>query len=83
MIDDIVFFTAGCPRSQISGKNLKKAIEQLGLNIEFESIDDPKLHEQHGVSAFPAVKINGEVKSEGAFLSVDDCKEILSQYIEK
>ncbi len=83
MIEKIEYFTAGCPRSQISGKNLKKALDQLGLEIEFESIDDPKMHEQHGVSAFPAVKINGEIKSEGPFLSVDDCKEILSDYVEK
>lgn len=83
MIEKIEYFTAGCPRSQISGKNLKKALDQLGLEIEFESIDDPKMHEQHGVSAFPAIKINGEIKSEGPFLSVDDCKEILSAYVEK
>ncbi len=83
MIEKIDYFTAGCPRSQISGKNLKKALDQLGLEIEFEPIDDPKMHEQHGVSAFPAVKINGEIKSEGPFLSVDDCKEILSAYVEK
>jgi len=83
MIEKIEYFTAGCPRSQISGKNLKKALDQLGLEIEFESIDDPKMHEQHGVSAFPAIKINGEIKSEGSFLSVDDCKEILSVYVEK
>ena len=83
MIEKIEYFTAGCPRSQISGKNLKKALDQLGLEIEFESIDDPKMHEQHGVSAFPAIKINGEIKSEGPFLSLDDCKEILSAYVEK
>ncbi len=83
MIEKIEFFTAGCPRSQISGKNLKKALQQLGVDIEFEPIDDPRIHEQHGVSAFPAIKINGEIKSEGLFLSVDDCKEILSEYIDK
>ena len=83
MIEKIEFFTAGCPRSQITGKNLKKALQQLGLEIEFEPIDDPKIHEQHGVSAFPAIKINGEIKAEGPFLSVDDCKELLAEYIEK
>lgn len=82
MINKIQFYTAGCPRSQITEKNLRKAIAQLGLEVEIESIDDPKLHEQHGVSAFPAVKIDGEIKSEGPFLSVDACREILSEYIE-
>ncbi len=83
MIEKMEFFTAGCPRSQITGKNLKKALQQLELEIDFEPIDDPKIHQQHGVSAFPAIKVNGEIKSEGPFLSVDDCKELLSEYIEK
>lgn len=81
MITSIEFFTAGCPRSQISGKNLKKALLQLGVAIDFEPIDDPKVHAEKGVSAFPAVKVNGELKSQGEFLSVDACKEMLSEYV--
>jgi hypothetical protein len=81
MITSIEFFTAGCPRSQISGKNLKKALQQLGVVIDFEPIDDPKVHAEKGVSAFPAVKVNGDLKSEGEFLSVDACKEMLSEYL--
>jgi hypothetical protein len=81
MITSIEFFTAGCPRSQISGKNLKKALQQLGVVIDFEPIDDPKEHAEKGVSAFPAVKINGELKSQGEFLSVDACKEMLSEFV--
>jgi hypothetical protein len=81
MITSIEFFTAGCPRSQISGKNLKKALQQLGVAIHFEPIDDPKVHAEKGVSAFPAVKVNGDLKSQGEFLSVDACKEMLSEYL--
>jgi hypothetical protein len=83
MIEKIQFYTAGCPRSQISEKNLRKALGELGLEIEIDSIDDPKLHERDGVSAFPGIRIDGEVKSEGQFLSVGACKEILAPYIEK
>jgi len=81
MIKKIQFYTAGCPRSQITEKNLRKAIAQLGIEVEIDSIDDPKLHEQDGVSAFPAIRIDGEIKSEGPFLTVDACREILSEYI--
>ena len=80
MVEKIEFFTAGCPRSQISEKNLRKALQKMGMEIDFEGIDDPKLHEASGVKAFPAVKINGEIKSEGAFLTADACIEILSEY---
>ena len=77
----IEFFTAGCPRSQISEKNLRKALGKLGLEVDVESIDDPKVHEMRGVAAFPAVMIDGEIKSQGDFITVDDCEEILSQYV--
>lgn len=80
MVEKIEFFTAGCPRSQITEKNLRKALQKMGVEIGFEGIDDPKLHEAAGVKAFPAVKINGEIKSEGAFLTTDACIEILSVF---
>jgi len=82
MIEKIQFYTAGCPRSQISEKNLRKVLTKMGLEVEVESIDDPKIHEAHGVSAFPALKINGEIKSEGKFITVDQCEDILSEYFE-
>ncbi|UCF82514.1 MAG: thioredoxin family protein [Desulfobacteraceae bacterium] len=82
MIKKIRFYTAGCPRSQISEKNVRKTLDQMGLEVEIDSIDDPKVHEQDGVSAFPALMIDGEIKSEGQFISVAECKEILSQYID-
>ena len=80
MIKKIEFFTAGCPRSQISEKNVKKALVKLGLEIEVESIDDPKVHAARGVEAFPALMIDGEIKSQGDFITADDCEEILSPY---
>jgi hypothetical protein len=82
MIEKIQFYTAGCPRSQISEKNLRKVLTKMGLEVEVESIDDPKIHEAHGVSAFPALKIDGDLKSEGKFITVDQCEDILSEYID-
>ena len=82
MIEKIQFYTAGCPRSQISEKNLRKVLTKIGLEVEVESIDDPKIHEAHGVSAFPALKIDGDLKSEGKFITVDQCEDILSEYID-
>ena len=76
----IEFFTGGCPRSQITEKNLRKAIKEMGVEIEIESIDDPREHEKRGVSAFPTVKIEGEVKTEGVFRTVGYFKELLEEY---
>ena len=82
MIKKIQVYTAGCPRSQITEKNLGKALKALGVEVEIDSIDDPQIHKQDGINAFPAIRINGEVKSEGDFLTIDACKEILSEYLE-
>ena len=38
-IEELKFFTGGCPRSQISGKNLERALQNLGLDIAFEGIE--------------------------------------------
>ncbi len=82
MIEKIQYFTAGCPRSQISGKNLNKACTQLQIDIEIEIIDEPLLFKEHGVKSFPGIKINGELVAEGGFLSIDRCKELLSEHLE-
>jgi hypothetical protein len=76
----IEFFTGGCPRSQITEKNLRKAVQMMGIEVQIESIDDPKEHEKHGVSAFPTVKIEGTIKTEGVFRDVDYFKELLAEY---
>lgn len=81
MIERVQIYTAGCPRSQITEKNLRKALKQLGIETEVESIDDPQVHQTDGVAAFPAIRVNDEIKSEGEFRTVDDCKEILSGYL--
>ena len=82
MIEQMQFYTAGCPRSQISEKNLRKVLTKRGLKIEVESIDDSKIHETHGISAFPALKINSDIMSEGKFITLDQCEEILSKHID-
>lgn len=79
MIKEIQFFTAGCPRSQISGKNLKRALKEMQIDIEIEIIDAPALFKEHGVNSFPGIKINSQLLSEGGFLSIERCKELLSE----
>jgi len=81
MISTLEFFSAGCPRSQISGKNLKKALKELSINIDFEPINDPKIHKAKGISNYPALKINGEILSEGEFMSLEDCISMLAKYL--
>ncbi len=81
MIKTIQIYTAGCPRSIMTKANLKRAVQNMDLNVEVENIDDPEMHREHNVNVYPTIKINGEVKSEGSFCGVDLCKNILSEYL--
>ena len=81
MLKSIQIYTAGCPRSIMTKANLKKAVQDMDLNVEVENIDDPEMHREHNVNVFPTIKINGEVKSEGSFGGIDFFKDILSEYL--
>jgi hypothetical protein len=53
----------------------------MELDIEIEASADPKDHENENVTEFPAVKINGELKVDGSFTTVEEFKELLSEYL--
>ena len=82
MIERIQVFTLGCVRSIAVEKNLRKAVEKMGLNIEVEGVGDPKVHRAEDVSSFPSVKINGKIIVNGGFVSVPQFKEMLEEYLE-
>lgn len=81
MLERIQVFTRGCSRSIIVEKNLRKAIDKMGLEIEIEASGDPAVAKEENITAFPSVKINGDLKVDGSFTSVSDFEEMLSEYL--
>jgi hypothetical protein len=81
MIKTIQIYTAGCPRSMMTVANLKKAVKELGIEIEVENIKDPDVCRQHNVGVYPTIRINEEIKSEGVFRDPAYCKDILREYL--
>jgi len=80
MIEQIQIYTRGCVRSIAVEKSLRKAVTQMGLDVQVEAYDDPVVHKAEGLDSFPSVKINGELRVEGDFTSVADFEEMLSEY---
>ena len=80
MIEQIQIDTRGCVRSIAVEKSLRKAVSKMGLDVEVKAYDDPVVHKVEGLDSFPSVKINGELRVEGDFTSVDDFEEMLSEY---
>ncbi len=81
MLERIQVFTRGCSRSIVVEKNLRKAASKMGLTINIEASDDPIVAKAENITAFPSVKINGDLKVDGSFTSVDEFEEMLSEHL--
>lgn len=54
--------------------NLMKAMEQMGLDVEFKKISDIKEIAKYGVLLYPALMVNGKLMFEGFVPSVHELK---------
>ena len=81
MLEKIQVFTRGCSRSIIVEKNLRKAIAKMALDMEIEAIDDPAVAKEEGITAYPSVKINGDLRVDGDFTNFAEFQEMLAEYL--
>ncbi|MGB9937784.1 MAG: thioredoxin family protein [Methanobacterium sp.] len=73
-----VYMTPDCPKCILFGKNLEESIKELGFDEEVEKLDLEQAIKME-VTSCPAIIINGEIKSRGALLSVEELKEMLKE----
>lgn len=67
----------GCPKCEQLKKNAEVAVSQSGAEATVEKVTDINVITSFGVMMTPAVVVDGEVKSMGKLLSVDQIKELL------
>lgn len=67
----------GCPKCNMLEKNARDAAAQLGLGAEFEKVSDTDRIMEMGVMMTPALAIDGEVKSVGKVLTVEQISGLL------
>ena len=67
----------GCKKCQQLEANAKMAAKEMGVDVEIEKVTDIAKIAEFGVMFTPALAIDGEVKSSGKVLSVDEIKAIL------
>jgi small redox-active disulfide protein 2 len=58
--------------------NAEEGVKQAGVNAEVEKVTDLKKFMDYGVMMTPGLAIDGQVKSVGKVLSVDDIKKLLA-----
>jgi small redox-active disulfide protein 2 len=67
----------GCPKCRKLAENVEEAAKVLGMEIEMEKVTDINDIVDLGVMMTPALAVDGEVKSAGKLLSVEEIKNIL------
>ena len=68
----------GCPKCKKLFENAQEAVKNLGARADVVKVEDIQQIMNAGVMLTPAIAIDGEIKSSGKVLSVDEIKKIIS-----
>jgi len=68
----------GCAKCKKLFENTQEAVKNLGASAEVVKVEDIQQIMNAGVMLTPALAVDGEVKSAGKVLSVDEIKKIIS-----
>lgn len=68
----------GCPKCELLEKNVRAALEELGVSGEVTKVSDIKEIAARGVFMTPGLVVNGRVVSSGHLLSVRQVKDRLA-----
>ncbi len=72
----IEIFGSGCSKCKKTEKNVRKAIEELGVQAEIIKVEDLQEIVNRGIMMTPAVLVDGEAKIVGRVPTADELKEI-------
>ncbi len=75
---DIKILGSGCAKCQTLERVTHEAVDQLGLEAEYEKVTDPGEIASWGVMATPALVIDDEVVVSGRVPTVEDIKRMLT-----
>jgi small redox-active disulfide protein 2 len=67
----------GCPNCLQYVANTEKAVSELGLECEIEKVSDMNRILSFDIMQPPALVVDGQVKSSGKVLAVEEIKTIL------
>lgn len=73
----IKVFGPGCIRCETLYENVKKAAQELGMEVFIEKVQDIKQMSLFGIFKTPALWIDGKIVSQGEVLSVEEIKKFI------
>jgi small redox-active disulfide protein 2 len=71
----------GCPKCKKLAENVEMAANDLGLDYNLEKVTDINEIMKFKIWQTPGLAVNGEVKSSGKVLTMEEIKRILKQSI--
>ena len=74
----IEIYGTGCPKCKTLFENTQKALADLNLAADLSKVEDINRITNAGIMFTPALSIDGQVKSAGKVLSVEEIKKIIS-----
>lgn len=74
----IIIAGPGCPKCQVTEKNVREACSQMNILAEITHVTDFKEIGKLGVMLTPAVLIDGKVVTSGRVPEVDEVKKSLT-----
>ena len=75
---NLQIFGTGCAKCLMLGEHAQAAAQALGLPYEFEKVTDMNAIIDAGITRTPALGVDGEIKSAGKGLAVEEIKKLLS-----
>ena len=78
MMKTIQVLGTGCPKCKALTANAEAAVKAMGVEATIEKVEKIAEIMRFGVMLTPALAIDGQVKSAGKILSVDDIKKLLA-----
>ena len=69
----------GCPKCNQLTQNTEQALRETGIAAEIEKVTDITKIMSFGVMMTPGLAVDGNVKSSGKLLTVDEIKKIIEE----
>ena len=68
----------GCAKCKTLAANARQAVDEMGVDVEIEKIEDIKEIMKFNILMTPGFAIDGNVKAAGRVLSAEDIKKTLA-----
>lgn len=69
----------GCPKCKTLEKNVRKAVEEMGLEADIQKVESIKDLAARKIMMTPGLAVDGETVSTGRLLSPEQVKKILEK----